>query len=312
MFLLVTFAVLVVITLYCLRFQTWSNQVYSKSQMVVLLVMLAVLAFAHRADRELLRGDVPTLIAIAADVSLSMGTLPDPRTASGTGTRLERVQQTLSRVIAELDASTIPVMIGVTAFTSKSETILAWDDNLPQVLEAIEYVLTTGLLTEPGSDLGVALKGVTPLFEILPEAYRDQEQNMFLIVVSDGEQTVEEEDFAAALGELRALGVRIISLHVGIQEIPEGLPVYDDAGNFIGFDEVGGQIYSVPDPEIMSLLAGDGPDMGIFAKAESPDAAETIIDFVGVPTSTATFGPLYLSVVLLMWALSQAALIRFA
>ena len=312
MLLFATFAVLIIVTLYWLRFKTWSKRSYSKGQMVVMLLMLAILAFTHRADRQLLQGSVPTLIAIAVDVSLSMGTLPDPRTKSETGTRLERAQSTVTRIISELDASTIPVMIGVTAFTSKSETILAWDDNLPQVQEAIEYVLTTELLTEPGSDLGAALNGVTPLFEILPNTYRDQNQNMFLIVVSDGEQTVEGEDYVAALGDLRALGVRVVSLHVGIQDTPEGLPVYDDSGNFIGFDEVGGQIYSVPDVEIMTLLAGNDPANGIFAKAENPDAAERIMDFIGVPTSNATFGPLHLSIVLLMWVLIQAALLRFA
>ena len=62
----------------------------------------------------------------------------------------------------------------------------------------------------------------------------------------------------------------------------------------------------------MTLLAGNDPANGLFVKAESHDAAGSIMSFIGVPTSTATFGPLYLSVVLLMWALSQAALIRFA
>lgn len=312
MFLITAFAVLIVVALYWVRFRTWSPPAYSKTQMVILLLMLAMLGFSHRADRQLLRGDVPTLIAIATDVSLSMGTRPDPRVDAATGTRLERAQATLSRIIAELDASTIPVMIGVTAFTSKSETILAWDDNLPQVLEAVEYVVTTGLLTEPGSDLGAALQGALPLFEILPDVYRDQQQNMFLIIVSDGEQTVGEANLAMAMADLRDLGVRIVSLHVGLEDTLEGLAVYDDAGNFMGFDEVGGQIYSVPDPDFMSLLAGKDGVNGIFARAENSDAADTIMEFIGVPTSNATSGPLYLATVLLMWVLTLAALLRIA
>lgn len=312
MYLIATLGVLSAIAVYWAHYATWSNRSYSKLQMVVLLLMLAIMFFAHRTDRELLRGDVPTLIAIAADVSLSMGTLPDPRSEAGVGTRLERTKTTLSHLIAELDASTLPVMIGITAFTSKSETILAWDDNLPQVREAVEYVLSTGLLTEPGSDIGAALNGVAPLFEILPEAYRGQRQNLFVIVVSDGEQTVDEADMATAMANLRELGVRIVSLHVGRQDVPEGLPVYDEAGNFIGFDEVGGQIYSVPDPEIMALLAGNDPANGIYAKAEDADAADRIMDFIGVPASNVISGPLFVSIVFLMWALAQAALLRFA
>jgi hypothetical protein len=310
MYLFAVFAVLVVVALYWIRFRTWSHHAYSRPQMLVLLLMLAALVFAHRADRELLRNHVPTLIAIAADVSLSMGTRPDPRIDHDTGTRLERVQDTLSEIIAELDASTIPVMIGVTAFTSKSETILSWDDNLPQVMEAIEYVLTTGLLTEPGSDLAAAFQGVLPLFEILPETYRDQEQNKFLIIVSDGEQTVDEANLGMAMADLRALGVRIISLHVGMEDAAEGLPVYDDAGNFIGFDEVGGQIYSVPDAEVMTLIAGNDGTSGVYARAENADAAGTIVEFIGVPTSNTASGPLYLGVILLLWGLALTALLR--
>jgi hypothetical protein len=308
MVLLAALGALMVITIYWAYFRTWSAGTYSKLQMTVLLAMLAIMLFTHRTDRDLVRGTVPTLIAISADVSLSMGTLPDPRAEAGTGTRLRRVQDTLSHVIAELDSSTMPVMIGVTAFTSKSETILAWDDNLPQVREAVEFVLTTGLLTEPGSDLGAALDGAIPLFEILPEEYRDQHQNKFLFVVSDGEQTVEEADLANAMAKLRELGVRIVSLYVGRDDVPEGLPVYDDAGNFIGFDEVGGQIYSVPDPEIMRLLA----ENGVFASAEEVDAAEAIMDYIGVPVSNAASGPLFLMIVLALWGLSQIALLRLA
>jgi hypothetical protein len=308
MYLLAVLGVLIVITIYWAYFRTWSDGAYSKLQMIVLLSMLVIMLLAHRTDRDLVRGTVPTLVAIAADVSLSMGTLPDPRAEPDAGTRLERVQDTLSQVIAELDASTIPVMVGLTAFTSKSETILAWDDNLPQVREAVEYVLTTGLLTEPGSDMGAALNGVAPLFEILPDDYRDQQQNKFLIVVSDGEQTVEEADLATAMANLRDLGVRIVSLYVGRGDVPEGLPVYGDEGNFIGFDEVGGQIYSVPNPEVMTLLAAGG----VYTSAEDPAAADTIMDFIGVPTSNATSGPLFLSIVLGLWALSQIALLRLA
>jgi hypothetical protein len=312
MFLLVALAVLVLVTVYWAYFQTWSNRGYSRIQMVVLLLMLATLVFAHRTDRELLRGNVPTLVAIASDVSLSMGTLPDPRTDVGVGTRLQRAQNTLTELLGELDASTLPVMVGITAFTSKSETILAWDDNLPQVTEAVDYVLATGLLTEPGSDLGAALDGAIPLFEILPEAYRHQEQNLFLIVVSDGEQTVDEANIAQALASLRELGVRIVSLHVGLPDTQEGLPVYDDDGNFIGFEEVGGQIYSVPDPEIMSLIAGSDANQGLYAKAEDADSADRIMDFIGVPLSNATSGPLYLVIVLIMWGLTTAGLLRLA
>jgi Mg-chelatase subunit ChlD len=311
MLLLAAILVLAVVAFYWWRFGIWSNRAYSIPLLAALLALLAVLIYANRTDRELLRGDVPTLIAIASDVSLSMGTAPDPRVNDRIGTRLERVQDVLLPLLAELDASTAPVMVGVTAFTSKSETILSWDDNLPQVREVVEYVLTTGLLTEPGSDLGAALLGAVPLFEILPEQQRDREQNKFLIIVSDGEQTVTQTDVAAAITELREIGVKIIAVYVGMQDVSEGLAVYDDIGNFMGFDEVGGQIYSVPDPDIMQLVAGNEPSTGIFVDAEDSDAADTIMNFVGVSASKTISGPLYLTLVLTLWTLSVVVLLWF-
>ena len=80
----------------------------------------------------------------------------------------------------------------------------------------------------------------------------------------------------------------------------------------MGFDEVGGQIYSVPDPEIMQLVAGNEPSTGIFVDVEDSGAADTIMNFIGVSASNTTTGPLYLTVVLLLWALSMAVLLRYA
>ena len=312
MTLFAAFVVLIVAALYWMRYRVWSNSANSKSLAVILLLMLVLLMYANKADRELLQGGAPTLIAIASDVSLSMGTVPDPRVDNTAGTRLKRVRQVLLPVLIEMDASTRPVMVSVIAFTSKSETVLAWDDNLPQVREVIEYVLEPGLLTEPGTDLGAALSGVVPLFESLPENYRGQEQEKFLVIVSDGEQTVDQANVDMAMSELRTLGVKIISLHVGMSDLPEGLPVYDDLGNFIGFDEIGGQIYSVPNPEIMTLLAGPDPANGMFVKAESSDAVAEIIDFIGVPLSNAISGPMYLTIVLALWGLTMTVLFRLS
>ncbi|MDH3546953.1 MAG: VWA domain-containing protein, partial [Gammaproteobacteria bacterium] len=151
-----------------------------------------------------------------------------------------------------------------------------------------------------------------PLFEILPEQQRDQQQNKFLIIVSDGEQTVTQIDVATAITELREIGVRIISLYVGMQDVAEGLAVYDDIGSFMGFDEVGGQIYSVPDPEIMQLFAGNDPSTGLFVNAEESDAADTIMNFIGVSASKTATGPVYLTLVLMLWGLSMAVLLRYA
>jgi hypothetical protein len=228
-------AVAVLLVAYWWQQRFWNDPGRERPVFVVLVVMLGALLYTQR-DADQFRGPSgPLLLAIAADVSLSMGTMPEPGSAGDVGTRLERAQAALTPVLASLATTTRPAMVSVSAFTSKAETILAWDDDLSLVREIIEYVLTTGLLTEAGSDLGVALNGVVPLFESLPEALRGSDYAKFLVLVSDGEQTVDRSSSDAALAKLRELGVRIIALHVGLDDVPEGLPVYDDNGAYIGF-----------------------------------------------------------------------------
>ena len=251
----------------------------------------------------------PVLVAFAADVSLSMGAIPEPGTRDDVGTRLERAQRVLLPVLANLSAAARPVLVSVTAFTSKSETILAWDDDLSLAREIIEFVLTTGLLTEAGSDLGAALNGVVPHFESLPETYRSSTHPKFLIIVSDGEQTASRASGDAALAKLRELGVQIITLHVGLPDVAEGLAVYDENNAFLGFEEVGGQIFSVPDPELMRQIAGT--DQGLFVRAESSDATTTITDFVGLQGNGPVNTTLRLWAILLLWASLLYALLRW-
>jgi hypothetical protein len=223
---------------------------------------------------------------------------------------LQRTRRALLPLLTELESSARPVMVGVTAFTSKAETILAWDDNLPQVREAVEYVLTPGLLTESGSDLGAALEGAERLFELLPAAYRESDVGKFLILVSDGEQNVEGSDTATAIGELREQGVRIVALHVGLPDIPEGLPVYDETNRFLGFETVGGQLFSMPDPSVMRAIAGSAPDEGVFIKAEDADAADTMTEYIGIRMAGSQSGSGRLTLLLALWSLTTVALLR--
>ena len=302
----------IILVVYWLRLRVWMHRVYSPATFLLLPVMLALLLFiTGRGASEPEGAGGPLLLAIAADVSLSMGTMPDPAAGVETRTRLERAQQTLLPLLARLGASPRPTMISVTAFTSRSETILAWDDDLSLAREIIEYVLSIGLLTEAGSDIGVALNGIVPLYESLPEAYRDPAHPKFLLLVSDGEQTMTRGGSDIALAKLQGLGVRIITLHVGLDDTPEGLPVYSEDEGFIGFEEVDGEIFSVPDAEFMSLLAGNDPETGLFVSAESSDAAAEILDFVGLQTAGPGTGGLHSGAVILLWAVLMGGLLRY-
>jgi len=284
----------------------------SFSMLVVLLSTLFIIVYVESMDRTYMRDDSPLLVVLAVDLSLSMGAIPDPRMHREIGTRMERAQKILKPLLNAFDASGAKVMMSVSGFTVETEMILGWDDNLPQVREVVDYVIAPGLLTEPGTDLGVALRGVVPLFNNLPKEYQEQESRKFLIVVSDGEQTVEKGDMVTALTALRAMNVNIIALHVGMLDIPEGLPVYSESGDFMGFQDIGGEIYTVPNTETMQLLAGNDTDKGLYVKGESSNAVGMIGDFIGVQmASTTSTNPLYLVAVLALWALSFIIMLWF-
>lgn len=302
MFVAAAFLVLVAVIAYGVHERAWDNPQRHRSVPVILIVMLLLVLFLRQGDEDAAGSNAPILLAISADVSLSMGTLPEPSVLDGVGSRLERAQAVLLPLLSTLGASGRPVMVSISAFTIKAETILAWDDDVSLGQEIVEFVLTTGLLTEAGSDLGVALSGVLPLFESLPEEYADPAYPKYLLVVSDGEQTEGGQMNEASLAKLRELGVSVIALHVGLDGVQEGLPVYDEAGDFIGFEEVSGRIFSAPNPEIMRVISGAGEGRGLFVRAEPGDAVETITDFIGLKAQSPVLDASRLGAILLLWA----------
>ncbi|MGY8814376.1 MAG: vWA domain-containing protein [Gammaproteobacteria bacterium] len=309
-------AVTLIIAMYWLRYlylePGTSGRSISVFLFLIFIVALSTIAYIERMDRSTMLDDVPVVVALTTDLSLSMGATPDPREHGAIGTRLERAQKTLLPILNALESSGATVMMGITGFTAKSEMIMGWDSNIPQIREVIEYSMAPGLLTQPGSDLGVALQGVIPLFENLPEDYQNQETKKYLIVVSDGEQTLDRGEIETALAELRANEVSVIALQVGLSDIPEGIPVYDEAGTFFGFQDIGGQVYTVPDTEIMTMIVGTDPATGLYVRGEDPDAVLEISNFIGVRMSAlSTSGPLYTAVVSLLWGLSFAILLWF-
>jgi len=280
--------------------------------LLLTFVAMVLIAYVDSMDRTYMKDDKPILLTLAIDLSLSMNAIPDPRTSGDVGTRMERVQKVLLPIINAIDASGANVMISITGFTVGSEIISGWDNNLTQVREIIDYVIAPGLLTEPGSDLGAALKGVLPLIDNLPVYYQEQDSRKVLILVSDGEQTVQKADMATALTDLRNKNVEIVALHVGMLDTPEGLAVYDDSGEFMGFQDVGGQIYTVPDQETMQLISGTDPQKGFYVRAESSNATSLISDYIGLKMSDATTSnPAYLVTILALWVLAFAILLWF-
>jgi len=311
MLVLLAMLVLLLLVLYWVRIRVWADTTRDPYMPIQLLAMLVLLIFIGRSGDETQGPGAPVLVAFATDVSLSMGAIPDPDTNDDVATRLERAQRVMLPVLANLSAAARPVLVSVTAFTSKSETILAWDDDLSLAREIIEFVLSTGLLTEAGSDLGVALNGVVPHYESLPETLKRSEHPKFLLIVSDGEQTASRATSDVALAKLRELGVQIITLHVGAPDVAEGLPVYDENNIFVGFEEIGGQIFSVPDAEIMRSIAGADAANGLFVSADDGNAAAAISDYIGLKNNGPANTSLRLWAILLLCASLLHALLRW-
>jgi hypothetical protein len=311
MLVLLAMLVLILLVLYWVRIRVWADTTRDPYMPIQLLAMLVLLVFIGRSGDETQGPGAPVLVAFATDVSLSMGAIPDPDTNDDVATRLARAQRVLLPVLANLSAAARPVLVSVTAFTSKSETILAWDDDLSLAREIIEFVLSTGLLTEAGSDLGVALNGVVPHFESLPETFKRSEHPKFLLIISDGEQTASRATSDVALAKLRELGVQIITLHVGASDVAEGLPVYDENNIFVGFEEIGGQIFSVPDAEIMRSIAGADAASGLFVSADDRNATATITDYIGLKNRGPANTSLRLWAILLLCVSLLYALLRW-
>jgi hypothetical protein len=302
--------VLIAVLAYTVRIGAWRDETRYRTFPALLVAMLLLLFYVHESGSEAAGAGAPVLVAVAADVSLSMGTIPEPGAHGHVGTRLERAQAVLLPLFARLASAARPTLVSVLAFTAKAETILAWDDDLTLAGEIVEYVLTTGLLTEAGSDLGAVLTACVPLFESLPEAYRDAEFPKYLLLVSDGEQTGTQDFSDASLAKLRELGVSIVALNVGLAEPQEGLPVFDAEGQFVGFEEVGGQIFSTPDPDVMRSIAGETGGRGLFVKAENGNAVATITDFIGLQSEVRGANAARAGAVLLLWGALMFVLMR--
>lgn len=284
----------------------------SMGLIVMLVAGIGLLVYLQQMDRTYVKDDSPILVSLVVDLSLSMGAAPDPRSYGDVGTRMQRVQKVLLPIVDALEAADAGVMVSVTGFTAIPETILGWDDNLPQVREVIEYVVAPGMLTEPGSDLGAALQGVVPQFDNLPENFQAKDVRKFVLVISDGEQTLQKGDLAAALSDLRSRGVNMIALHAGLQDVPEGIPVNDATGAFQGFQDISGQIYTIPDNETMKLVAGTDPEKGLYVKPEDQGTIKKISDFIGIQISaSAASSPLYVGSVLGLFALTIAMLLWY-
>lgn len=248
-------------------------------------------------------------LAIAFDTSLSMDTGPDPTRFPEMKSRLERGKYVVLEILSRLEEEQRNVMSSVLLFTVRAANALGWNPNLREVGETLEMILNTNLIGRGGTDMGAVLARSVEVFDALPDRDRTSAKKV-LLIVSDGESTLERVDIAENLAAIRQRDIKIIALQVGLLDEPEGIREYDEFG-FTGFWDGAGQLFSVPDVNTMIDIGGRGGREGFYARAEDPDAVDNILSFMGTEENLLE-GSLSVeqSLILILWCLSVMMLKR--
>ena len=145
--------------------------------------------------------------------------------------------------------------------------------------ELLQYGLSPDLFTSSGTSIEVAVETVVNVFSMLPQDLREASRKIALIV-SDGEDTAAAESLGYALADLSSQPFDVIALQAGSLDTPEGVPRYDQVGEFLGFEMMSGNIYSTPDIKTMNAIPRASPQRGLYVRAEEPDAVEEVLKFV--------------------------------
>lgn len=232
------------------------------------------LAWTERPQLTVDRHGEPVAVAIALDLSPSMLAQPVSSSGSTMLPRYERATVVVKEVIDGLAASNDHFLVAMTGFAGEAAILIGWHDNLAEVREILDYAVTPELFADNGTSLESAAGSIQDLFNMLPPRF-DGAQRVVLFV-SDGEDTVRSSDVGYATLQLARSEAQIIAIQVGLTEQNEGIPVYNDFGEFQGFRVFGGRQYTRPSPEAMRAIAG--VRQGLYVRAEDPSASSQILE----------------------------------
>lgn len=251
---------------------------------VIILVgsALGLVAWSAWLDRPSLSyaaADNPAAIAVVFDLSPSMLARPDPTLSPGVQPRYVRGRAVLDRLFRSLEDRQEDVVVSLTGFTRESGVIMGWDSNLSQIREMLQYGLSPDLFTSTGTSMEEGVKSLAHAFDSLPENLR-QTRRKTAILVSDGEDTAATSYLSYALEALREQPFSVVALQTGLLHADEGVPVYGEVGEFKGFEQIGGRLYTVPDVDAMTRVSAAAA-RGLYVRAEDSDAAAKIIGFIG-------------------------------
>jgi hypothetical protein len=276
-------SIIVVICYWRARYVATGGRVIGPSLVVVVLAlaMMGLITSVGRInqldnfgrDRE-----APIALAVVFDTSLSMYAGPDPTRYPQVKTRFDRSKDVVLEVLYRLDESRRNTIASIVVFTVRAANALGWNPNLQEVGQIVEGSLTTNLIGRGGTDLGGALARTTEVFDSLPERLQAS-ANKVLLLVSDGERTVNMVDLDENLNSFRQRGIKVIALQVGLLDEPEGIREYDEFG-FTGFWKGMGEVYTVPDTNTMLEIAGLDDSQGLYVRVEDPQASRRILGFL--------------------------------
>jgi hypothetical protein len=281
-----TIAVALAIAFYWLLFKGKANANGKTRPSAVTLVLvftaLALAVWAGYSTRPAYVyqvNDNPLVIAIAFDLSPSMLAIPDPATYPESKSRFERGLFVLKDLFQNLDENQENILVSMIGFTNKAEVIMGWEGSIPQIREIVEHVLSPGLFTSSGTNMENAVKALVSTYNRLPLSVQ-QHSNKVAILVSDGEDTTPYSYIDYVVKQLETSNFDLITLQTGMLETSEGVPIYGEFGDFLGFHPMSGRLFTLPDAETMQRLAS-ATARGLYVRAEDPAATEKILDFIG-------------------------------
>lgn len=224
------------------------------------------------------RQSSPIAIAVAFDLSPSMLAVPNPEFDGQYAPRFERGKAVLLDFFRALEEQGEPVIVSVVGFTKKADIIMGWDQNTTQVRDILEYAVSPDLFGSSGTSFEAAAKSLDGVFAMLPEELQTTSRKL-AIIVSDGEDTMRASSFDYAQEELAEARFDTIALQTGLLDRNEGIPMYGRVGEFTGFKDMRGDIYTVPDVAAMSAIAEATDGRGLHVRAETSTAALSMLEF---------------------------------
>ena len=221
----------------------------------------------------------PVAIAIAFDLSPSMLAIPDPEFDRNMPPRYVRARDALLGLISKLEERQENVLVSLIGFTRDAEVLMGWDRNTSQLGEFVAYGLSPGLFTKSGTSMEAAVDALVDVFDMLPQDLQYTSRRI-AILISDGEDTLPSSFLGYAIEELASSSFDVIALQAGLLDKSEGVPRYGQVDEFIGFEAMGGDLYTQPNVEAMTAIADATMERGLYVRAEDSASIEQMLRFV--------------------------------